>query len=94
LYRVISEKKRLETSSGGQGTKIRDIETEELIEDQQQKIRSDNKKEKSRKNQGRISLKGTGVKHLSRGNESSATEIQERDPEKTNRKNIRTVAQE
>ena len=39
VVRVISEKKRLETSSGGQGTKIRDIETEELIEDQQQKIR-------------------------------------------------------
>jgi hypothetical protein len=36
---VISEKKRLESSSGGGGIKIRDIETEELLEDQQQKIR-------------------------------------------------------
>jgi hypothetical protein len=39
FVRVISEKKRLESSSGGGGMKIRDIETEELLEDQQQKIR-------------------------------------------------------
>jgi hypothetical protein len=39
VFRVISEKKRLESSSGGQGIKIRDIETEELLEDQHQKIR-------------------------------------------------------
>jgi hypothetical protein len=39
IFRVISEKKRLESSSGGGGIKIRDIETEELLEDQQQKIR-------------------------------------------------------
>jgi hypothetical protein len=39
FFRVISEKKRLESSSGGGGIKIRDIETEELLEDQQQKIR-------------------------------------------------------
>jgi hypothetical protein len=39
FLRVISEKKRLESSSGGGGIKIRDIETEELLEDQQQKIR-------------------------------------------------------
>ena len=38
LIRVISEKKRMEVASGGPG-KIRDIETEELIEDQQQRIR-------------------------------------------------------
>ena len=38
LIRVISEKKRMEVASGGPG-KVRDIETEELIEDQQQRIR-------------------------------------------------------
>ena len=38
LIRVISEKKRMEVASGGPG-KIRDVETEELIEDQQQRIR-------------------------------------------------------
>ena len=38
LIRVISEKKRMEVASGGPG-KMRDIETEELIEDQQQRIR-------------------------------------------------------
>jgi len=38
LIRVISDKKRMEVASGGPG-KLRDIETEELIEDQQQRIR-------------------------------------------------------
>ena len=36
--RVLSDKKRMENAAGGQG-RIRDIETEELIEDQQQRIR-------------------------------------------------------
>ena len=40
LIRVISEKKRMEVATGGPG-KLRDIETEELIEDQQQRIRED-----------------------------------------------------
>ena len=39
LIRVLSEKKRLEMSSGGVPARHRDIETEELIEDQQHKIR-------------------------------------------------------
>ena len=39
LIRVMSEKKRLEMSSGGVPARHRDIETEELIEDQQHKIR-------------------------------------------------------
>ena len=38
LIRVVSDKKRMEVASGGPG-KLRDIETEELIEDQQQRIR-------------------------------------------------------
>ncbi|XP_023329673.1 protein fantom [Eurytemora carolleeae] len=38
LIRVLSDKKRMENAAGGQG-RIRDIETEELIEDQQQRIR-------------------------------------------------------
>ena len=45
MIRVLSDKKRLEMNSGGGGISggptggRRDIETEELIEDQQQKIR-------------------------------------------------------
>ena len=39
LIRVLTEKKRLEMSSGGVPARHRDIETEELIEDQQHKIR-------------------------------------------------------
>lgn len=39
LIRVVTEKKRLEMSSGGVPARHRDIETEELIEDQQHKIR-------------------------------------------------------
>ena len=43
LIRVLSDKKRLEmTSAGGSGvpgSRHRDVETEELIEDQQHKIR-------------------------------------------------------
>ncbi|TRY74599.1 hypothetical protein TCAL_00595 [Tigriopus californicus] len=39
LIRVLSDKKRLEMASGGVPTRHRDIETEELIEDQQHKIR-------------------------------------------------------
>ncbi len=39
LIRVLSDKKRLEMSSGGIPGTARQIETEELIEDQQHKIR-------------------------------------------------------
>ena len=48
LIRVISEKKRMEVASGGPG-KVRDIETEELIEDQQQRIREVEKENKGLK---------------------------------------------
>ena len=39
LIRVLSDKKRLEMTSGGVPARHRDVETEELIEDQQHKIR-------------------------------------------------------
>ena len=64
LYtRVLSDKKRLETSAGGQG-RIRDVETEELIEDQQQRIRyQDIEGERGKEREREIDSKRAGQRN-------------------------------